>query len=113
MRSEMLSHAIGNVVLAAVISLGVTAGAGAVEVSQQQREACTPDAFRLCSAEIPDVSRITACMEANKARLSAPCRAVFEAVNVQAPTAPAIRKRHPGFRHFHRKLRHYANYRED
>jgi hypothetical protein len=43
----------------------------------EQQEACTPDAFRLCSAEIPDVDRITACMIRNKAQLSPQCRAFF------------------------------------
>jgi hypothetical protein len=43
-----------------------------------ERAACTPDVFRLCSSEIPDVDRIIACMKANKASLSAPCKLVFD-----------------------------------
>jgi hypothetical protein len=38
------------------------------------RQACTGDAFRLCSAEIPDVDRVRACLHRNKAQLSAGCR---------------------------------------
>ena len=39
--------------------------------------ACRPDAFRLCSSEIPDVDRITACMEQKKSQLSPACRKFF------------------------------------
>ncbi|MGY3450186.1 hypothetical protein [Bradyrhizobium sp. USDA 4353] len=43
----------------------------------EQEQACTGDALRLCSSEIPDVDRITACMARRKAELSPPCRAQF------------------------------------
>jgi hypothetical protein len=43
----------------------------------EQEQACTPDAFRLCSAAIPDVGRVTACMVAKKSQLSPACRAHF------------------------------------
>jgi hypothetical protein len=43
----------------------------------EQQQACSPDAFRLCSSEIPDVDRITACMIRNRAQLSPQCRAFF------------------------------------
>jgi hypothetical protein len=43
----------------------------------EQEQACTSDAFRLCSSEIPDVERVTACMVAKKSQLSPPCRAQF------------------------------------
>jgi hypothetical protein len=42
-----------------------------------QRAACTPDVFRLCSSEIPNVDRIVACLQREKPRLSAGCQAVF------------------------------------
>ncbi|WP_246801286.1 hypothetical protein [Bradyrhizobium genosp. L] len=42
-----------------------------------QQQACTPDAFRLCNSDIPDVDRVTACMIRNKALLSPQCRAFF------------------------------------
>ncbi len=44
-----------------------------------QQQACTPDAFRLCGADIPDVDRITACMIRNRAQLSPACRVFFRA----------------------------------
>jgi hypothetical protein len=44
----------------------------------EQRRACTPDVYRLCAGEIPNVRAITACLRRQKASLSDACRAVFE-----------------------------------
>ena len=44
---------------------------------EDQQRLCTPDVFRLCSAEIPDRGRIIACMHHKRAQLSAECRSVF------------------------------------
>jgi hypothetical protein len=38
------------------------------------RQACTPDAMRLCSEFIPDEAKITVCMRVKRAQLSAECR---------------------------------------
>jgi hypothetical protein len=59
----------------------------------EQEQACTSDAFRLCSSEIPDVDRVTACMVAKKSQLSPPCRAQFrpDPEPSQATAAPAGR----------------------
>jgi len=43
----------------------------------EEQQACSDDAFRLCSAEIPDVDRVTVCMIRNKAQLSPGCRVFF------------------------------------
>jgi hypothetical protein len=52
----------------------------------EQQLACTPDVFRLCNSEIPDVNRIVACLRQNTAQLGDSCKAVFEAENsVPAP----------------------------
>jgi hypothetical protein len=53
--------------------------------TDQQREACTPDVFRLCGAYIPDVDRITACLRGNGPRLSRPCYDVFFPPQVADP----------------------------
>jgi hypothetical protein len=67
----------------------------------EQQMACTPDVFRLCGAEIPDVNRIVACLRQNTPQLSGPCRAVFEssdnatsppARNPQQPVTPPVRR---------------------
>jgi hypothetical protein len=60
--------------LALSVSAVPAAGQG---YTPEQEQACTGDAFRLCSSEIPDVSRITACMVARKSELSPPCRVQF------------------------------------
>ncbi|MEY9393163.1 hypothetical protein ABIF93_011484 [Bradyrhizobium japonicum] len=39
---------------------------------------CTGDAMRLCSSEIPDISRVRACMVQKKAQVSPGCRAVMD-----------------------------------
>jgi hypothetical protein len=43
----------------------------------EQQQACSDDAFRLCSADIPDVDRVTVCMIRNKSQLSPGCRVYF------------------------------------
>jgi hypothetical protein len=44
----------------------------------EQRKACTPDVYRLCAGEIPNVRAITACLRRQKANLTEACKAVFE-----------------------------------
>jgi hypothetical protein len=47
----------------------------------EQQMACTPDVWRLCGDQIPDVNRIVACLQRNTPNLSGSCRAVFESSN--------------------------------
>jgi hypothetical protein len=57
--------------------------------SFEQQMACTPDVWRLCGAQVPDVDRIVACLRQNTPQLSGPCRAVFESnASVQQPPLP-------------------------
>ena len=63
----------------AAVAISLTSfAAHAAEATAEQRRACTPDAFRLCSAHIPNVEAITACMRANKSKLSPECKLVFD-----------------------------------
>lgn len=48
--------------------------AAGAQGSDAARQACTPDAVRLCSDFIPDVAKITNCMKQKSAQLSDPCR---------------------------------------
>jgi hypothetical protein len=64
-----------GLLLLALISIGF---ARAELATPDQRRACTPDVYRLCAGEIPDVRAITACLRRRKANLSDACRAVFE-----------------------------------
>ncbi|WP_453999035.1 hypothetical protein [Afipia felis] len=59
--------------LIAFMSVGTAHAAGTPE----QRRACRADAKKFCGQYIPNVKRITACMEANKQRLTPHCRAQF------------------------------------
>jgi hypothetical protein len=46
----------------------------AAQGSDAARDACTPDAMRLCAEFVPDVAKTTACMKRKYSQLSAPCR---------------------------------------
>jgi len=61
--------------------------------TMEQQMACTPDVWRLCSDQIPDVSRITACLRQNTPQLSSGCRAVFESNNQMPAQQPVPRNR--------------------
>ena len=62
-------------VVAGVSAFGV---AGAIaQGTDAERQACTPDAMRLCGDAIPDVGRVTACMKAKSSQLSPECRAAM------------------------------------
>ena len=68
-----LALAIGS-----VGALQSTAFAQEYRGTWEQQMACTPDVWRLCSEQVPDVSRIVACLRQNTPQLSSGCRAVFE-----------------------------------
>jgi hypothetical protein len=57
----------------ALAALGTAANA----YTPEQEQMCTGDAMRLCSSEIPDVDRVTACMVQKRMQLSNGCKAVF------------------------------------
>lgn len=54
--------------------------------TQEEEQACSGDAFRLCGPEIPDVDRVTACMIRNKSQLTPGCRVYFR----EPEDAPAV-----------------------
>ncbi len=57
----------------------------------EQRSACMGDAFRFCSAYIPDVAQIESCLVQNRSSLSPACAAEFQ-------PASRTRLRHEHFR---------------
>jgi hypothetical protein len=80
-----------GLMLATALSISMwPAASGAYTPEQEQ--ACTNDAFRLCSAEIPDVDRVTACMVRNKSQLSPGCRAQFRS-EPEAEAAPVAARK--------------------
>jgi hypothetical protein len=74
-----------KLVIATALMLGLlTTASQAYTLEQEQM--CSGDAMRLCSSEIPNVARITACMERQRDSLSDGCKAVFE---TDTPVAPS------------------------
>jgi hypothetical protein len=62
-------HLTGAILLLLGLLLCRLDGAAA-EVSDAARQACTPDAMRLCSDVIPDVAKVTACMKRKSSQVS-------------------------------------------
>jgi hypothetical protein len=87
----MTLFSIGNfqfkLLLAAALSVSMWPTASKAYTPEQE-QACTGDAFRLCSSEIPDVNRVTACMVAKKSQLSPACRAQFRPDPSEAAARP-------------------------
>jgi hypothetical protein len=76
MRTNVKSTAaIGGILMLAAISI---AGPASAQGTAQQRTACMGDAFRFCSADIPNVSRIEACLMQNHERLHPACQAQID-----------------------------------
>jgi hypothetical protein len=68
-----------------VVSVSL-AGPAWAQITSAQRAACTPDAFKFCGNLIPDIGKIIPCLRAQKASLSAGCRAVFDAADRKPAT---------------------------
>ncbi|MBR0712607.1 hypothetical protein [Bradyrhizobium liaoningense] len=88
----------GPIALGVALAIGGTVATRAVSAQEyrgtmEQQMACTPDVWRLCSDQIPDVNRIVACLRQNTPQLSSGCRAVFETSNQAQPPLPPPRGR--------------------
>ena len=75
----------GKLLVATTLALGMLTTVSHAYTAEQE-QMCTGDAMRLCSSEIPDVDRVTACMVRQRAMLSDGCKAVFR---YEPATAPA------------------------
>ena len=64
--------------LAFAASFSALSSTASFAFSAEAQQMCTSDAFRLCSSEIPNIPKITACMVKNRANLSAGCRSVMD-----------------------------------
>ena len=67
-----------GIVLAVAVSFSAMSATSSFAYSSEAQQMCTGDAFRLCSSEIPNISKITACMMKKRASLSTGCRAVMD-----------------------------------
>jgi hypothetical protein len=67
-----------GLVLAFAVSVSAVSSTSSFAFSAEAQQMCTGDAFRLCSSEIPNISKITACMMKQRTSLSAGCRTVMD-----------------------------------
>jgi hypothetical protein len=67
-----------GLILAFAVSIATLSSTSSFAFSAEAQQMCTGDAFRLCSSEIPNISKITACMLKNRSSLSAGCRTVMD-----------------------------------
>jgi hypothetical protein len=64
--------------LALIASFSAVSSSASFAFSSEAQQQCTGDAFRLCSSEIPNIPKITACMVKHRADLSTGCRGVMD-----------------------------------
>ena len=69
--------------LAFAASFSAVSSTASFAFSSEAQQQCTGDAFRLCSSEIPNIPKITACMIKHKSDLSVGCRTVMDKEMVQ------------------------------
>jgi hypothetical protein len=70
----LLSRAGSAVILGLLVTPAFSATTTApASVSPEVQQACTPDVMRLCNQFVPDVAKITACMNRNRKSVSKAC----------------------------------------
>jgi len=62
--------------------------------SEALKQACTPDAMRLCQEFIPDRAKITRCMMGKRSQISAPCLTAMRAEGQKQRKRVAFHRRH-------------------
>ena len=67
-----------GLIAAFAVSVSALSSTSSFAFSAEAQQMCTGDAFRLCSSEIPNIPKITACMFKNRSSLSAGCRTVMD-----------------------------------
>ena len=63
--------------------------------SPEAQQACTPDAMRLCADAIPDVPKVTACMNAKYSQLSRACQIAMRGGDKSRHVTPHYRRAAP------------------
>ena len=76
LRTKTIRNA--GLIVAFAVSLSALTSTSSFAFSAEAQQMCTSDAFRLCSSEIPNISKITACMMKQRSSLSAGCRTVMD-----------------------------------
>jgi hypothetical protein len=74
-----LSHkTVRQAALTVALSVGLCAASTESYAFSAEAQQMFGDAFRLCSSEIPNVSRVTTCMMQRRASLSPGCRTIMD-----------------------------------
>ena len=78
--TAVLSNTIrkASLVLAMTTAFAAVSSTASFAFSSEAQQMCTGDAFRLCSSEIPNIPKITACMVKHRSDLSVGCRSVMD-----------------------------------
>ena len=65
---------------AGVIAVGIAGLATPTSAATraEAEAACTPDALKFCSKEIPDEKKVRSCLAKNRAQLSPACAEIFK-----------------------------------
>lgn len=65
---------LGSILMVAMPGVALASGP---TLQDRQQAACYDDVMRLCSQDVPDVDRVTACMMTKRAQVSAACAAFY------------------------------------
>jgi hypothetical protein len=71
--------------------------------SQSARDACTPDAMRLCNEFVPDEAKVKSCMLSKRSQLSEACRLAMRASPARNERSERSER---GERHHHHHCHH-------
>ena len=94
-RARRTRWLVRGVLVVGVMLAGVAAAAAE---TPEQRQACTDDAFRICSDAMPDRERVFACLVQNRNVISPLCREGMAAFLPPEPVPPPGRSREPCLR---------------
>jgi len=67
-----------GLILAIATTISIFTSHQSFAFSAEAQQMCTGDAFKLCSSEIPNIPKITACMIRQRTSLSPGCRQVMD-----------------------------------
>ncbi len=76
-----------HLLLTALLAASLSPASAQERAPASDEDSCRPDVFRLCSGDIPDETRIVACLNLRATELSPACRAVI------APETMTVRRR--------------------
>jgi hypothetical protein len=122
----MTDSQVGCMRFATIVALGLLANAMPGHLrsaaAETVRDACTHDAFRLCSNTIPNVGRTKACLARHRNSLSPKCQAAFSGGRTHERSAERsaepdreaherVTDRNAHQRHYSTHARHYGYYR--